>query len=259
MRQGKRTPEEICQKIRELLFEDEKRPGKELKNQVEKDPAFAKLNISVRTYQTIRKRELPKIIMVKASIPENKWSLGAMASTNEITPEAIPYIIEIQRWAPLQMMSISHLPYPPVTVRQAKWVSRILPLFFAIFRPTNETSDIELGWLYKWSRVYAIHERLYELTGKKEVFETSELDAGLLRGDRIDIFGDTYVRFSGKANPGNTSKSIFVVTSDKEILNRSLEEGPIEESVYKLSELPKFKNMVEGLSEKKVIINEETK
>jgi hypothetical protein len=68
--------------------------------------------------------------------------------------------------------------------------------------------------LWRWSRAYSIDERLYELSGRQEAFDTSELDAALLRGDRIDSFGDTYVRFSGKANPEGKNNSVFVVTSE---------------------------------------------
>jgi hypothetical protein len=245
MPQGKKTPDEIYQKIQELLLEDETLLGKELKVRVEKDPVFAKLNITERTYQSIRKKELPKIQMIKASIPENTWSIGALRNNNDITAEAVPYLMAMQKWAPLQVMSISHRPYLPVTVRQAKWVSRILHLFKWKFSPNKDLEDAELGWLWRWSRVYSIYERSYELSGKKESFNTAELDAALLRGDRFDIFGDTYVHFSGNENLANKNESIFVVTSNKEILKRSLKEGPIEESAHNLSELPKFKKMME--------------
>jgi hypothetical protein len=256
MSQGKKTPEEIRQRVRELLFENEKLIGKELKYKVEKDRAFAKLNITERTYQSIKKQELPKVKLLKASIPENTWSLGALGSTNEITPEAVPHIIEMQKWASIQKESITDRPFPPVTVRQAKWVSRILPLYFAIFShdetlsavnlPDVNPLSVKLGWLWRWSKVYTIEERLYELAGKQGAFDTSELDAALLRGDRVDVFGDTYVRFSGDKITGDTKKAITVVTSDEDIRKRSVKESIIEENAHTLKELPKFKNVMKA-------------
>jgi hypothetical protein len=252
MSQGRKTPEEIRQKVRDLLFENENLYGKQLKEGVEKDPAFQKTNISLRTYQSIIKEELPKVRMVKASIPENIWTLGAFANTREVVPEAVPYIMEMQTWARDQRMSISERPYPPVSVRQAKWACCILPLYFTIFGPDKKLSDFGLGWLWRWSRAYSVDERLYELAGKKGVFDTSELDSALLRGDRIDSFGDTYVRFSGDANPDGKNKSVFVTTADKEILKKELKEGPMERSAHTISELPRFKKMIAESEQKKL-------
>jgi hypothetical protein len=251
MPQGKKTPEALRQRVREILFENECLIGKELKEAVEKDSAYAKLNTTERTYQTIKKEELPGVKMLKASIPENTWSLGAFGNTNEITPEAIPHIIEMQKWASAQKESITDRPLPPVTIRQAKWVSRILPIYFAIVRqnktlsavnfPEIDPSSVKLSWLWRWSKAYSIDERLYDLAGKKGAFNTTELDAALIRGDRIDVFGDTYVRFSG-----DTSKPISVVTSDEDILKRSIKGSIIEKSAPTLGDLPKFKSVMKG-------------
>lgn len=229
---------------------------KEIKGKVEQDPAFTKFDITERTYQTIKKQELPGVKILKASIPENTWSLGAFGNTNEITPEAIPHIIEMQKWASVQKESMTDRPFPPVTIRQAKWVSRILPIYFAIVSqdktlsavnlPDINPSSVKLGWLWRWSKVYSIDERLYELAGKKGAFDTTELDAALIRGDRIDVFGDTYVRFSGDKISGDTSKPITVVTSDEDILKRSVKGSIIEESAHTLGDLPKFKDVMKG-------------
>jgi hypothetical protein len=256
MSQGKKTPEVIRQRVKELLFENEKLIGKELKNLVEKDPSFVKINITERTYQAIKKQELPGVKILKASIPENTWSLGALKNTNEMTPEAVPQILELQKWASMQKESITDRPFPPITVRQAKWVSRILPIYFTIVShdktlsavnlPDVNPSSAKLGWLWRWSKVYSIDERLYELAGKKGAFDTSELDAALLRGDRIDVFGDTYVRFSGDKISGETNKAITAVTSDEDILKQSVQERIIEESAHTLKELPKFKDVMKA-------------
>jgi hypothetical protein len=251
MAQGKKTPEEIERKVRELLLMDEKLTGKELKAAVEKVPAFAKANISLRTYQSMIREELPKILVIKAAAPENPWSLGALATTNEINPEAVPYIMEMQKWAAAGRMSISGEPYPPVTIRQGRWVSRLLPLYFLRFGADQRVSGFGISWLWRWSRAYSIDERLYELSGKKEPFNTATLDAALIRGDRIDIFGDTYVRFSGDVNPGDKNEPISVVTADKEILTKELKEGPMERNAHTTRELPKFKKMMAETEEKK--------
>jgi hypothetical protein len=261
MSQGKKTPEALRQRIRELLFENEKLIGKELKDKVEKDRAFAKLNITERTYQSIKKQELPGVKILKASIPENTWSLGALRNTNEITPDTVPHIIEMQKWASMQKESITEQPFPPVTVRQAKWISRILPLYFVIFShdetltavnlPDVNPLSIKLGWLWRWSKVYSINERKYEMAGKQGAFDTSELDAALLRGDRIDVFGDTYVRFSGDKISGDANKAITLVTSDEDIRKRSVKEKIIEESAHTIKELPKFKEVMKARRKKK--------
>jgi hypothetical protein len=249
MPQGKETPNEIIQMIRTLLLENEKLTGKEVKAKVE--DKFSKVHYSVRTYQSKIKEELPKVKILKSNIPENTWSIGSSANTNEIMPEAIPHIIELQKWALMQKESITQLAFPPITVRQGKWVSRLLPLYFTIvghdkkmtavnLPDVNPYSD-KLGWLWRWSKVYSIEERLYELTGKKEkheAFDTSILDAALVRQDRIDIFGDTYVRFSGD------NQKITVITSDESIIKRSVDENIIEKTADYISELPKFKKVM---------------
>jgi hypothetical protein len=247
--QGKRTPEEVIKKVRALLFENDKLTGKELKASIEKEKAFAKLDISLRTYQTLLKEELPTVKMIKSSSPENMWSLGSLANTSEISPEAVPYLIELKKWAQKKKMSLNDNNYPPVTVRQAKWVSRILPMYLRIYRSGEEISDVGLAWLWQWSRAYSINELSYELGGKDGAFDTSELDASMLRGDRIDTFGDTFVRFSGEVNPEGKKDSVFVVTADPEILKKSLTEGPIEKSAKTIGELPKFKETMKGNKE----------
>jgi hypothetical protein len=114
-----------------------------------------------------------------------------------------------------------------------------------IYRPEDEISDVGLAWLWQWSRAYSINERSYELGGKAGIFDTSELDTALLRGDRIDSFGDTCVRFSGEFNPEGKKDSVFVETADLKVLIRSLTEKPIEKSVHSISKLPRFKEIKE--------------
>lgn len=244
MARGKRTPEEVIRKVRALLFENDKLTGKELKAEVETGKVFAKLDISLRTYQTLLKEELPVVKSIKTSSPENSWSLGSLSTTGEISPEAVPYLLELKMWAQKQKISLNDNNYPPVTVRQAKWVSRILPMYLRIHRPGEETSDVGLAWIWQWSRAYSINERSYEMGGKVEIFDTSELDAAMLRGDRIDSFGDTYVRFSGEFNPESKKDSVFVATADPKVLKRSLTEEPIEKSAHSISELPRFKKIM---------------
>jgi hypothetical protein len=250
MAQGKRTPEEVIRKVRALLFENDKLTGKELKAATEKEKAYAKLDISIRTYQTLLKEELPMVKMIKTSSPENIWSLGSCANVGEISPEAVPYLLELKGWALKQKMSLNYNYYPPVTVRQAKWVSRILPMYLRNYRPGEEINEVGLAWLWQWSRAYSINERSYDLGGKEGVFDTSELDAAMLRGDRVDSFGDTYVRFSGEVNPEGKKDSVFVVTADPKILKRSLIEGRIEKSAHSISELPMFKEIMKGNKDK---------
>jgi hypothetical protein len=249
MARGKRTPEELKRKVRALLFEDDELTGKELKASVEKEKLYARLNISLRSYQNLLKEELPIVKLIKTSAPENTWSLGSLANSSEITTEAVPYLLELKSWAQKQKMSLNDNNYPPLTVRQAKWVSRILPVYLRIFRPEEEINDLGLAWLWQWSRAYSINERSWELSGKEGIFDTSELDAAMLRGDRIDNFGDTYVRLSGKVNLDGKEDSVFVVTGDPKILKKTLTEGPMEKSALSISELPKFKEIMKGNKE----------
>lgn len=253
MARGKKTPEELKQKVQELLFDNEKLMGKELKVEVEKEKTFAKLNTTVRTFQSIKKEALPKIKAMKASDPEKIWTLGSLANPkNEIPPESVPHIMELQKWAEAQTQSINNLPYPPVTVRQAKWASRILPIYFAMFGESELPPNLfeinqysgKLSWLWRWSKVYAINERIYELSdgSKTESFSTPELDAAIMRPDRIDTFGESYLHFG-------SGSGISVITSDKEIRKQQMH-GDIEKSAPTLGELSKFKRAMEERGKK---------
>lgn len=247
MPQGKKIPKEIIEKVRGLLLENENLIGKQVKENVEADNP--EIKFSLRAYQSIIRKELPKIRTLKSSLPETPWSLGTLVNTNDITPEAIPHILAIQDWASKQKERFTEKPYPPINVCQGKWLSRLLPMFLKMRQEEldNILKDkkkrkkedkviagekvINSYWylLWTWSKIYAISERLYELSGKKEkgeAFDSRFLDEALYRGDIVETFGDTYTISSRDGQTRN-----WIGTADKKLLEQimNMREGEVNE------------------------------
>jgi hypothetical protein len=165
-----------------------------------------------------------------------------LVNTDDITPESIPHILGIQEWASNQKERFTDQPFSPITVRQAKWMSRILSIhvMLAAFRAKkpqesplywlrtwfqqkkveDAAKDEAMYWLWTWSRAYAIKERFYELSGKRETgegFDTSELDAALWRGDYVEVWGYTCI-----LTPRDKDKTGVVFTADKKLIEQSM-------------------------------------
>ena len=116
---------------------------------------------------------------------------------------------------------IKYNPYPPITIRQAKWISR---LFYVSQILDDENARNK--WLWSWSRVYAINERANDIIkklDKKEklaaYFDTTELDRALWRGDNVEIVGNGFFINDPKNKTG------FIVNSDQDFIENMLKDG----------------------------------
>lgn len=151
--------------------------------------------------QMLRTKEARKRIAEKQiDIP---WCLGAMATHPGISSEAVPYIFVAQSFS--EQFSDSgpyKLPQPPVTIRQAIWISRLYGLMqvpslrqFVNFRG-KKLIDVAI-FLYNWSRVYARKEILHELSSPEAPLDTKELDASMRQGGNPLTTGDNYLVLQG--------------------------------------------------------------
>jgi len=108
--------------------------------------------------------------------PEDKpWNIGALRQYPEITPLAVPLISLVQDWA-------ANNNEPPVTVRQAYWVSRLYA--FAV-KDIYRTKEKELRHLWTLSHLYAYYEVICEISGTDT--DTTELDMATWEGRAGDL------------------------------------------------------------------------
>jgi len=160
-----------------LLSEDEKMTGKELKASVE--DKIPQVNYTIRTYQSIKKKLLPKLAEIKASGLDNPWSLGTLVK-HPLPAEIIPQILKVKEWA-----TGKHLPV--VSNRQAKWISRL----YAVIKDNKShwNKPLERS-LWKASFIYTSYEIICDLTQTDP--DTSEMDKVILKGEHEFTLGTVY-------------------------------------------------------------------
>lgn len=102
--------------------------------------------------------------------PEDKpWHMGTLEDEDyELPPDSLPILLRIQSEKSKDN---------PLTIRQAKWVSRLYPIILS-FSQGKETAETikRLNW---WSEFYADREVMSEVSNLS--FNTSELDRELLK------------------------------------------------------------------------------
>ena len=125
---------------------------------------------------------------------DKPWQLGSLNDC-PLPPESIPYIMAVNNWAGKQKERFTEAAYPPVTIRQAKWISYLQPIY-VMLKPKR------FSWLWGWSKAYAVKERLHEMEneeageGKKAPFDTTELDEAMYSGDTVETFGDMFMTWT---------------------------------------------------------------
>ena len=113
----------------------------------------------LRTFQEYLRRARKKHIELKG-LPIDEQKLWTMASLNELelSPEAIPYVLQVWRYS----VNLG----AEFTIRQAKWVARLLRLEKR-FNDLENPLMIALYWLSWCSGEYAYLEMLASKSGIK--------------------------------------------------------------------------------------------
>lgn len=150
---------EIKQLMRELLLNNEKMSGKELKENVEKTLKYVSRNI--RTYQILKRNLLPEVQLLKTDVLEKPWSVVTLPD-NSIDAQALPVVLKI--WKMQTEAYFKKLEKEPkakdglLTIRQALWISRI-------YLVVKHETDFELDCLYELASTVALAEQLEKMRG----------------------------------------------------------------------------------------------
>ena len=112
------------------------------------------------------------------------WHLGLLGKGSlekgslekyDMSPEAITYILRVQNWVSKQKG------IHPVTIREAKWISR---LYDVIENNKNRWHKPLEHALWKVAVVYAAYEMIYEISNTGTEVDTRDIDKHLLKGER---------------------------------------------------------------------------
>lgn len=116
---------------------------------------------------------------------DNLWHLGTL----EIYPlpsEALPYVMMVQKYAEQYPDPLWKQPQKPVTIRQAKWISRLY-VFQPNFLKHKEDKRLKLiSALYAWSKAYATQEIICKLL-EMPIPDTTNFDKAFMNGESSPI------------------------------------------------------------------------
>ncbi len=138
-----------------------------------------------------------KVEKMKDNSLDKAWSMGRLAK-DELSPEAIPMLLEIQEQRRIDEQS-------PLSIREAKWVSRLCHL-----KQHGDVGSDEMRTsitIATWAEAYALREKLCYVAGVD--CDTSDLDQGL-SSDFNASLGEWELRFLAdavmKTEPGHLIK-----------------------------------------------------
>ena len=110
---------------------------------------------------------------------DKPWHLGLLGKglleKYDMSPEAITYILRVQNWAS------KRTGIHPVTIREAKWISR---LYDVIENNKNRWHKPLERALWKAATIYAAYEMIYEISNTGTEVDTRDIDKHLLKGER---------------------------------------------------------------------------
>ncbi len=124
---------------------------------------------------------------------DKPWSLGSFVEC-EIPPDLVPLVMALDFGLQGQGQRL--------TIRQAKWIVRLsgLPFF-----KDGKNDD---GQLLSWARGFALHEQIWEARGKKNKFDSSELDTGLLKSILDTNESLEFIKWLAQVPPGLISNGV---------------------------------------------------
>jgi hypothetical protein len=189
------APQELRDKVRLLLYQDDKLTGKELQDGLDK-------TYSVRTYQALKDAEMPRAQRMRENQLDKPWHLHC---TPDLPAEAIARILEVQQATPkfivlppslrdptseysVVLEGNRHTAIPKaMTVREAKWVARL-------YAVRNLKSTITLMHA---AHMYALAEILTEIGTGNHTLDTTHLDA-IIMGKDVETSLSEYFMGLGK-------------------------------------------------------------
>lgn len=152
----------------------------------------------LRTIQNILQEGKPNLDAVSQSGLDMPWHLGTLEK-HPLSPEAVPYILLVQNFAEKYPDPHFKKPQAPVTIRQAKWISRLCAIVGDIHKLKDKKRMSAAAYLYDWSKTYATHEIICKLSDPNAPVDTSELDKALPNSYAV-VVGMQYVIFNTKDN-----------------------------------------------------------
>ena len=183
-------PEAAIEKIRGLLFVNEKLSGKQLKEYVETELG---INYDLRSYQNVKKQELPTIQAEKNKELDVPWQTSTLRD-NPIPPGSIAWLITIQA---LRKQSYSK----PLTIREAIWFSRLSgfrELLSTLSQQPyskmvpNKKNIFISHIIATWAQMYAYREKLDIIANIKKP-DYSDLDSYIVNDNSKAI-----IEYNGK-------------------------------------------------------------
>jgi len=189
MPKGSLVSKEVVALAGRLLLENEHLTGKELQAAIE--DRIKGVHYEVRTYQSIKKKLEPVVTKIIAKGLDSPWHLGLMrdAEYSGIGPEAARYILLTQDFCASHEKPPFGEKFPPITARQALWISRLYEIIMWRYAPDigdlkkNDDRLKACRDLWRWSNAYAQIEIICDLSGTP--FNTVELDKAIREGKTL--------------------------------------------------------------------------
>ena len=116
---------------------------------------------------------------------DKDWTIGCIVDLDpryHMSPESLAHILSVLDYAEHYRKPPFEQPYPPLSVRQALWVTRLYAILAAQNPIKNRKKDLPLlcKKLWDWSEAYATQERISKAFNPP--FDTAELDRSLREG-----------------------------------------------------------------------------
>ena len=156
----------LRKEVATFLLDNPDYTGRDLKRNIERSLKRKGLdyNFTERTYQNIKAEISPNI---GASTLDKPWDMGSL-NDNPIPPESVPILLSLQN-------SKRSEGQPMITVREAKWLSRLYSL--GQFVDTSSDRLQSVNTMATWAQAYALREKVCKLAGID--CDTSDLDRDL--------------------------------------------------------------------------------
>ena len=166
-RKRKNVDSVVTREVAAFLLDNPGYTGKDLKKNIERSLKRKGLNYNFteRTYQNIKAKIWPNI---GDSTLDKPWDMGSL-NHNPIPSESIPILLSLQN-------SKRSEGQPMMTVREAKWLSRLYSL--GQFVGTGSDRLQSANVMATRAQAYALREKVCEVAGVD--CDTSDLDQGLL-------------------------------------------------------------------------------
>ncbi len=218
MAAGTYIPESVDDQIRKIFLKNDALKPKEIWYELQKQLGTGARIPSLSYVQYFcREKLFPKYAEMKATGLDDPWHIGLMRQPEYgcVSPEAARYISVVQAFCNSYLKPPINEKYPPITARQALWISRLYQVVLWKYGPDigfikkNEDRDKALYELWQWSNAYAEYEIICDLSGT--AFDTQELDRAIREGKVPEV-----IRVLKDGEPIADHKSIVLFGRNKQ-------------------------------------------